>query len=343
MEYLTVDWDARKITIPDDIKHIGVKDDDETRTLLFKIPKVYKGRDLSDYNVQFNYIPEKYLNTPKESEMGDADLAQNVAVGENEITCEWCVGGSAYREKGMLAFLVYLWKGKDENITTNRLHTTWARLEVLDGGCVVSHIAKKNPEIIEEILLRVGKLEKNGTGGTPDAVQYVAQELTEEQQAQARGNIGAASKNEVSEKSQVQMGESGNLAHVPVLKIHQMTREEYKAELANGNIDDSAIYITPEEKYVTHEWNGTVLTITSASGTTSADLKGAKGDKGDTGPQGPKGDTGAIGPQGPQGEKGDTGATGPQGPKGDTPTLNTETFIFTLEDGSTVEKKVYVG
>lgn len=32
----------------------------------------------------------------------------------------------------------------------------------------------------------------------------------------------------------------------------------------------------------THSWNGTVLTITSASGTSSADLKGDKGDKGDT-------------------------------------------------------------
>lgn len=30
----------------------------------------------------------------------------------------------------------------------------------------------------------------------------------------------------------------------------------------------------------THEWNGTILTVTSASGTSSADLKGAKGDKG---------------------------------------------------------------
>ena len=58
-----------------------------------------------------------------------------------------------------------------------------------------------------------------------------------------------------------------------------------------------------------HSWDGTTLSITSASGTTSADLKGNKGDKGDTGA------TGATGPQGP---KGDTGATGPQGPKGDT-------------------------
>lgn len=37
---------------------------------------------------------------------------------------------------------------------------------------------------------------------------------------------------------------------------------------------------------ITHEWNGTVLTITSDSGTSSADLKGDKGDTGIRGAQG---------------------------------------------------------
>lgn len=41
---------------------------------------------------------------------------------------------------------------------------------------------------------------------------------------------------------------------------------------------------------ITHEWNGTVLTITSDSGTSSMDLKGDKGDTGVRGPQGPAGD-----------------------------------------------------
>ena len=41
----------------------------------------------------------------------------------------------------------------------------------------------------------------------------------------------------------------------------------------------------------THTWNGTTLTITSASGTSSANLKGEKGDKGDS----IKGDAGADG------------------------------------------------
>ena len=40
---------------------------------------------------------------------------------------------------------------------------------------------------------------------------------------------------------------------------------------------------------ITHSWNGTVLTVTSDSGTSSADLKGATGNTGTRGPQGPAG------------------------------------------------------
>lgn len=62
----------------------------------------------------------------------------------------------------------------------------------------------------------------------------------------------------------------------------------------------------------THSWDGSVLTVTSASGTSSADLRGPQGIQGIQGATGPQGETG------PQGIQGETGATGPQGPKGDT-------------------------
>lgn len=45
---------------------------------------------------------------------------------------------------------------------------------------------------------------------------------------------------------------------------------------------------------ITHEWNGTVLTITSDSGTSSADLRGEKGDTGVRGPQGVAGNDGNV-------------------------------------------------
>lgn len=55
---------------------------------------------------------------------------------------------------------------------------------------------------------------------------------------------------------------------------------------------------------VTHEWDGTTLKVTSASGTSSVDLKGERG------ASGPQGDTGAQGPQGPAGKDGQQGHPG---------------------------------
>lgn len=60
---------------------------------------------------------------------------------------------------------------------------------------------------------------------------------------------------------------------------------------------------------ITHQWNGTILTITSDSGSSSMDLKGIQGDTGPRGPQGPAGSVGLPGPAGIQGEPGPAGPT----------------------------------
>lgn len=75
----------------------------------------------------------------------------------------------------------------------------------------------------------------------------------------------------------------------------------------------------------THSWNGTVLSITSASGTTSADLKGEKGETGETGQQGPKGD---------KGDKGDTGAAGTNGKDGVSATHSWNGTTLTITSAS---------
>lgn len=86
---------------------------------------------------------------------------------------------------------------------------------------------------------------------------------------------------------------------------------------------------------VTHSWNGTTLTVTSASGTSSANLVGPQGPEG---PQGPAGKDGTMsftdltaeqkeslrGPEGKQGPVGPQGPEGPQGPKGADGTMTFE-------------------
>ena len=73
----------------------------------------------------------------------------------------------------------------------------------------------------------------------------------------------------------------------------------------------------------THSWDGTVLTVTSASGTSSADLAGPKGDKGDPGEAFSYSDFTAEqlealrGPAGADGADGENGADGADGADAD--------------------------
>lgn len=79
----------------------------------------------------------------------------------------------------------------------------------------------------------------------------------------------------------------------------------------------------------THSWSGTILSVTSASGTTSANLKGEKGETGATGPTGPQGPAYTL-----------TSADKTDIVNEVKASMTTETWTFTLKDGSTVTKKV---
>ena len=64
--------------------------------------------------------------------------------------------------------------------------------------------------------------------------------------------------NSLEQKSQVQIVESDTAEVLSTLKIHKLTQEEYDQAVASGTIDETALYLTPEEEvdlsgYVTIE------------------------------------------------------------------------------------------
>lgn len=78
-----------------------------------------------------------------------------------------------------------------------------------------------------------------------------------------------------------------------------------------------------------HSWNGTTLTITSASGRSSADLKGEKGDKGDKGDAGEKGESGTgVTILGSYASADELKSTHPSGNVGDAYLINGNLYVW---------------
>lgn len=68
----------------------------------------------------------------------------------------------------------------------------------------------------------------------------------------------------------------------PVATVYELCLQAAQDAAASAEAAAAANY--------SHEWNGTVLTITSTSGTSSADLAGPRGEQGPEGPAGPAGE-----------------------------------------------------
>lgn len=123
----------------------------------------------------------------------------------------------------------------------------------------------------------------------------------------------------------------------------QIAANELSITNVTQQIDDAIDEFNSSLTPMSHSWNNTTLIVTSASGTSSADLKGEKGDKGDTGVSGKDGTSVTVSSVTEStadggsnvvtfsdgktvtvknGSKGSTGATGPAGSDASVTTTN---------------------
>lgn len=157
---IVIDSDLRTIRIPEGIKILGVESDDDVLRLHFKMPKMYGEFDLSTFALRVNY-----LNANGE---GDVFVVQDAAANGDELEFSWLVGRTAAQYKGDVKFIVCAKKVKEGGIVEKEFNTTPATLPVLEGLKTTERVAQENPDVIEAILLRLDKLEKNGGGAEPD-------------------------------------------------------------------------------------------------------------------------------------------------------------------------------
>ena len=274
-EVLMINPETRTINVPDSEKLFGARQDMGVERKYFKCPRIVGDNiDLSEHRIFVNYVPSKQDGTynPKDDVQGY--WCKDLAVEGDFITFSWEISENVTRNAGYIAFAVYA-KTIDEygNLKT-KWHTTIAIGNVLDTLLDGEEWVTVYPDIVMQLLERMDEVEKNGGNGTSDAVQYIEQTLTEEQQIQARTNIGAASTNEVSKLSEeiVNFKQNGiGLSDTSITLLITILRAMVSTTDQSGNItaletalrSGTNVPDEPDQPEIGIVQNGSVLAVTS--------------------------------------------------------------------------------
>lgn len=172
-----IDSDLRIIDIPEQFKVLGVESDKDVRAMQFRVPKTYKGTDLSAFTISVNYqnargMKGRYIVTDKK-------------VSGDQIEFSWTVGKTATVYRGDTRFIVCMRLTGSDGIIQKEFNTTLATMTVLEGLEVDNPvIEQEEKDIIAQLLQIVDDKSKEAVQavtaeGTKQikAVQAAAQEI----------------------------------------------------------------------------------------------------------------------------------------------------------------------
>ena len=147
-DFILINDDLRTMQIPDSIKILG----DDVNKIVFKMPKEYKGFDLSTFQPRINYM--------NAAGYGDLYIAEDLSIDDEDpslMSFTWLVGRTACAYKGQTRFVVCLklFDGTDDAEVIKEFNTTVYSLPVLEGLETLDAVVQKNPDIIEYILQRL--------------------------------------------------------------------------------------------------------------------------------------------------------------------------------------------
>lgn len=172
-----IDSDMRIIDIPEQFKVLGVESDKDVRAMQFRVPKTYKGTDLSAFTISVNYqnargTKDRYVVTDKK-------------VSGDQIEFSWTVGKTATVYRGDTRFIVCMRLAGSDGVIQKEFNTTLATMTVLEGLEVDNPvIEQEEKDIIAQLLQIVDDKSKEAVQavtaeGTKQikAVQAAAQEI----------------------------------------------------------------------------------------------------------------------------------------------------------------------
>lgn len=140
-----IDPETRVITVPASEKLFGVANDGNSERKHFRCSKIVGDNiDLSTMHLYINYQNANGQKYPY--------LVEDVQTDSDYITFSWLIGPDVVAYKGQVKFIVCAKKGDG---TIPEWNTTLAEGTVLEGLEATDEVVARNPDIIEQILIRL--------------------------------------------------------------------------------------------------------------------------------------------------------------------------------------------
>lgn len=214
-----IDSDLRIIDIPEQFKVLGVESDKDVRAMQFRIPKTYKGTDLSAFTISVNYqnargMKDRYIVTDKK-------------VSGDQIEFSWTVGKTATVYRGDTRFIVCMRLIGSDGVIKKEFNTTLATMTVLEGLEVDDPvIEQEEKDIIAQLLQIVDDKSK-------EAVQAVAEEGTKQIKA-----VQAAAQEIAADREQIKTNKA-DIADLMQTKAGAIINSARGERIAVGDSSDA--------------------------------------------------------------------------------------------------------
>lgn len=163
----------RTVTVPEELRRIAVEHDHNVETVTFDCPRHWDEHDLSTMHIYIHYRCADGKAKPY--------LCKNLVVDSADsgiIHFDWTLSQDATCIMGPLSFLVAAKKPDEEGKLKNYWHSHLNQeMEVLEGlECNTDELVELYPDVIEQILLRLDDVEKNG-GGSGGTAEVTAESI----------------------------------------------------------------------------------------------------------------------------------------------------------------------
>ena len=173
-----IDLDTRAVLVPAG-EVIGVYHDKDVNRLTFEVPGIYKGIDLTGYQISINYMNEE--------EQKDVYLVEDMIVTMNmnnkpeSIQFSWLVGATACAVPGTVSFTVCFKKLDSEGNILNEINTKLTKMKVLEGCEAVEDEIEERymTDLAGQLYKELDKVKKRGSDIKKELAEIVTEKGVE--------------------------------------------------------------------------------------------------------------------------------------------------------------------